>query len=1788
MLNRSALAILAALSLSAAVSAQVVIHEIHYHPIELEAFDGAGNPLLDLTDDVHEFVEFYNAGAGAVDISGWTLDGAVAFTLPASTSIAAGGYKVVAKNPGRLQTVYGIAGVLGPYTGALSNKGDTIKLKDGTGALVDSVGYSSAFPWAGAADALGADIDFTLIDRTPYQYKGRSLQRFSAAAGSNDAANWLASPLSPGPTPGSANASSGTTPRPVVVAFNVAQVSDESPVIRATQPVRATFTFSSTASLLQVEVQYFIDDVNSLTDSASPLTVMATGDGSGVFTATIPGQADRSVVRWRVRANRGTGVEPVSPRADDVAIVPVSASAREAWHAYFVQPVRTTTKTAIYDVLVSSIDGTSAAFNGLNGLAAMNYNIIANPKRVTSSASTGLPRALPYVPATDPLWNGSVPCIFVVDGVVRDAHLRYHGSRYNRSAGRNSFKLRFADTQVVDGADSFFVTDKGDYFSVGQGLYINANLPMSEVRWVDWYLNGNGAMARLQQGEYNGDLLDKYHERISDLNPGVPKEDAGEFYKSSGTIEDAGEGPYGHGSERKLLAAGPWTALQRYEWTYALQSHGWKGAKPVQTFIEGMWTARGDTHTAPNPNIPNLRAYLDAQLDVEALLTSLAIASWMCPWDDTTQNHFLWRRANGRWNHVLWDFDAMFGNGDTTGTNSWIYLGENGTPPGGILGNNFRGPNWFKDSVFKSYRTEYNSRLWVLNNTYLSPANLQTLYFRNANGTLQSYYSYINAVKAGFCEARFQSVNTQTGHAADGSDFFRPGTPVHSAPVAGATALPPATFTASAYTHTSGGTAGGNAHAKSKWEIRSTTGGYFAPVFTTTSTTSLTSLAIPFDQLTFGSTYFWRVTYLDASDHPSLSSTETAFAYGPQSANQTLINFSDIWKYDYAGTFTNASWAATAFNDSAWASGPATLAFENQGSIPETIRTVLPAPAGLTPQGRAFYFRRHFNVSVNPATLSNLRIRHLIDDGSVIYINGQRIARHLMNDAATYSYTALSAGNTADGTYQFSDAPTIPPAAQWSWIDPRPFMVQGDNVIAVEVHQGTAGSSDIVFGLEMTATLPATPGDVVINEVLANGSTPDFIELKNATASAIDIAGNGLTDDILTPLRYVFPAGTIIPAGGYLLVWCDSDTAAPGLHTGFGLDSGGQRVVLTNAGAIRDFVAFGPQARGYTIGRVADGTGAFTLTAPTPGAANGTAVMLGGTAGLKINEWLASPAHGEDWFEIYNGDAAPVSIASLWLSDMPATPQITQLPALSYIAGKGASDFVADGTNDGGNRVNFKLSGSGDSLLISSGLTAINSVTFGSQSARVSQGRLPDGSAVIASFPQSSSRAESNWLPSPIVISEALTNSILPLEDQIELFNPTAAAVNIGNWWLSDDRAARRKYQIAPGTTLPAGGYLTLTESQFGAGASPFSLSSLGDEIILTAVDGGGADTGYRAQVTFGSAADDVSFGRIATGWLPEFWPLISRTLGSANTPPIIGPVIINEVHYHPPDIAAADNVRDEFIELHNIGTSAADISGWRVKGGSDFTFPAATTLRPGDYILVVGFNPATDTASLAAFRAALSVPAGTLIYGPFAPKLGNDTASVELARPYAATSVNVDKVEYADFSPWPLPPDGTGPSLQRQSRSVIGNDVANYIAATPTPGAVNTGQTAIADSDGDEMPDMWENANGLDRFSAADANADSDSDGQSNAREYQAGTDPQSGASVFRSSVAKIAGGFRVQFTAMPGVAYSVMARDSLTTGSWVKIRDVAAQGTQREEITDDLTGLARRYYQVVTPQQP
>lgn len=1465
---RSRLSRLLATSLLAllplAASAQVVLTEIHYHPVEEPTFNTDGTPIFDLAEDIHEFVEIQNIGVGAVDLSGWALAGGIGYSFPAGTTIAPGAFRVIAKNPARLATVYGldVATVLGGFTGQLGNNSDSVQLRDASGTARDAVTYDSKFPWAGGADALGAQDRFTGLSSANYQFKGRSLQRVSVTAPANDPANWLASPLS-GPTPGGPQAVTRAVPKPVVIAQSAAQTSDGAVVIRANQTVTVNCTWSSTVSLSGVEVQYFLDDINSTSETRTSLAMTESPAGSGKFTATLPGQVDRSVVRYRFRANRGDGIEVVSPRADDPQIAPIGpGGALESWHGYFVTPNRTSARP-IYDMLVSTAS-----------LTQLNTNITQNPARVTSGTATGLPREVPFVAATAPLWNGTRHGVFAHNGVLYDVHIRYHGSRYHRAAANSSFKLHFPDHQQFNNQGSWFVTGHNAPFIEAQKINRLLGLPSSKMRQVDWYYNSNAVLVRSEQGEYGNEMLDEFHELVQQLTPGSTKEERGELYKAVGNIsasQNNTEGPYTKADQAPMLANAGWTKIQRYDWTYGIQSNSWKGPKPIQDLIEGMWAARGDSPAAPNMNVANTRAWFAANFDIEATLTSLALLSWIGIWDDTGHNQFFWRRANGKWVRLGWDYDDVM----TTGRqNQSIYPNENGV-------NIFQGPSWWKDSFFKAYRAEYNQRLWELTNSFFDPTNLTAEGLTTAAGFATARRTYING--------QLSSLGTYT----------KPNRPTNSAPANGATILGATNLTSSAYAHP-----GAPTHASSKWEIRRSTGNYEEPVVRVSSNTSKTTLAVPFDQLTYGQTYFWRVTHLDSAGHPSVVSAETSFTWGTSST---------------------------------------------------------------------------------------------------------------------------------------------------------------------------------------------TAGTLVLNEILAanrntiqNGASfPDYIEIRNNGGTTAVLDGMTLTDDPLVPAKFTFPAGTNIAPGGYLVVWADSDTAAPGLHTGFGLNGEGDQVLLLSGATIVDSVTFGPQAPDLSIGRIVNGTGGWQANTPTPGTSNNLRT-LGSVSTLKVNEWMASPEYGSDWFELYNPDANPVALAGLYLSDSPAEPTKSQIPALSFIAGRGQTRFFAD-SSTGGNHCNFALSANGESLVITAvnGATTIDSVTFGAQTRDVSQGRLPDGGATIVSFSgQTASPGYTNWAYSPVVIHEVLANATSPFEDAIELHNPSAVSVNVGGWWLSDDLNQRQKYQIPAGTIIPAGGYLVIYEGSFNAGPNPFSLSALGDEVILSAVDGLGALTGYGSLVRFGASALNTSFGRVAATGLntssggAEFWPQSAHTFGqdnpasvaqfrtgtgAANVAPKIGPVVLNEVMYHPVDGAGGvDNGRDEFVELHNPTAAAQSLAGWRLKGDSEFVFPAGASLAAGAYALVVTFDPA-DSVTLAAFRAAYSLSPSVPVFGPYVPKLANSTQSIELGQP--GTAINgstpyllVDKMEYRDVAPWPTAPDGSGTSLQRQSVTVIGNTAANWSSAAPTPGAINAG----------------------------------------------------------------------------------------------------------------------------------
>ncbi|MDB4798293.1 CotH kinase family protein [Verrucomicrobia bacterium] len=283
---------------------------------------------------------------------------------------------------------------------------------------------------------------------------------------------------------------------------------------------------------------------------------------------------------------------------------------------------------------------------------------------------------------------------------------------------------------------------------------------------------------------------------------------------------------------------------------------------------------------------------------------------------------------------------------------------------------------------------------------------------------------------------------------------------------------------------------------------------------------------------------------------------------------------------------------------------------------------------------------------------------------------------------------------------------------------------------------------------------------LVLSEVVADNredpgvdaAFPDWVEIHNRSDRTIRLEGFSLTDDLERADRWVFPPDLEMTPDEYLVVPFDSIHPAGPENTGFGLKSDGGAVYLFElSGAQRvlvDSVEFGLQAPDWSIGRIPEGD-AWTLGLTSPGLPN-VSVPLGDPMTLRINEWMAQPDQGDDWFEIYNAGDEPVALDGLFLTDDPLTIDRHAVAPLSFIGTGlfGYQVFEADGQpGQGGSHVDFKLSAKGESVgIYSVAGVLIDEVRFGIQQRGVSEGRLPDGGPDIVAFPDRSTRDRENFL----------------------------------------------------------------------------------------------------------------------------------------------------------------------------------------------------------------------------------------------------------------------------------------------------------------------------------------------------------------------------------------------------------------------------------------------------------
>ena len=513
----------------------------------------------------------------------------------------------------------------------------------------------------------------------------------------------------------------------------------------------------------------------------------------------------------------------------------------------------------------------------------------------------------------------------------------------------------------------------------------------------------------------------------------------------------------------------------------------------------------------------------------------------------------------------------------------------------------------------------------------------------------------------------------------------------------------------------------------------------------------------------------------------------------PPPASLALLAFADSWRYMQSSNLDGVNWQANNFNDSSWPSGSGLLAFENNAAINGLIHTTLVDPRiaiGNVAPGHAYYFRTALKLT-NSLAGYTINASAYIDDGAVIYVNGAEITPRIRMNGGTVLNTTLASGNPGNGDATTPDTFTIPASA----------FVVGTNYIAVEVHQATAGSSDIVFGLKLDAiytavvsTGSATPGransvaavlpafpPVWLNEVQPQDVTGPFdnagqrdpwTEIYNPALTNFSLAGYYLTDSYTNLTKWAFPGSAVVAANGFTMVWCDNETnqtTGSALHANSRLAAGTGNLALArmvgNTVQVVDYLNYASVPPNWSYGDVPDGQPFYrqTMFAATPGATNS-----GSSAPITIfiNEWMADnsatlldPADNnyEDWFELFNPGSSAVDLGGYYLTDTLTNKFQFQVPNNGhYVVPAGGFMLVwadnesgQNNTNRADLHVNFALSKGGEAIgLFAPDGTQIDAVIFGGQTTDTSQGRFPDGLGSTSAMP-TPTPGSPNVIPAP-------------------------------------------------------------------------------------------------------------------------------------------------------------------------------------------------------------------------------------------------------------------------------------------------------------------------------------------------------------------------------------------------------------------------------------------------------
>lgn len=439
---------------------------------------------------------------------------------------------------------------------------------------------------------------------------------------------------------------------------------------------------------------------------------------------------------------------------------------------------------------------------------------------------------------------------------------------------------------------------------------------------------------------------------------------------------------------------------------------------------------------------------------------------------------------------------------------------------------------------------------------------------------------------------------------------------------------------------------------------------------------------------------------------------------------------------------------------------------------------------------------------------------------------------------------------------------------------------------------GTADAEQVRLNEVMTSNNGAVLDD--------NGNDSDWIELYNGSDGEVDISGYGLSDSKATMVEWAFPAGTRIPAKGYLVVFCSGDADGGPLHIPFKLSANEDLILTGSGGKLIESLALVAVAPGATMARD-EQTGTWgENAAPTPGYPNTEAGAAAyreslrqsiADNGVRIGEYMVSNAttlpggnnEYPDWVELYNTTDADADLSGCGFSDDLNRPKKWTFPEGTVIPAHGALLIHCSGQAGlvGGQlHAPFALNSyAGDIALADRRGNVLDSVSYTEQQTDISMARVPGGIGEWRStvqptpgYPNTeeglSAFRSANALPKGAVrLSEVMGNNAGSYKvesstpDWIELCNSSDQPVNLSGYGLSDNPKNPAMWQF-PDVTIAAGGYLVVlaTGNDVRQGdrlETNFGISAAGDVVLLFSPQGELLDKLQMAQ-----AGPDISYGR--------------------------------------------------------------------------------------------------------------------------------------------------------------------------------------------------------------------------------------------------------------------------------------------------------------------------------------